>query len=60
VKRSDVSGWGILGGVALMPFAALWYLLVLRQIRFWGIATCARQGWVTRRQVEVRLEEGAA
>ena len=40
-----------------MPLAALWYLVVLRQIRFYGILTCARQGWVTRGQIEVRLEE---
>jgi hypothetical protein len=33
----------------------LWYLVVLRQIRFYGIATCWRQGWVTRANVEVRL-----
>ena len=42
-------------GIALMPVAALWYLLVLRQIRFYGIATCHRQGWVTRKKVEVTI-----
>jgi hyaluronan synthase len=57
-RRSDQSLPGLLAGVALMPLAALWYLLVLRQIRFWGIATCHRQGWVTRGQVEVRLDPG--
>jgi hyaluronan synthase len=41
--------------VALLPFAALWYLLVLRQIRFYGMATCHRQGWITRKKVEVKL-----
>ena len=35
--------------------AALWYLLVLRQIRFYGMATCHRQGWITRKKVEVTL-----
>ena len=57
IKRSDLTMWDVLSGIALMPFAALWYLIVLRQIRFYGILTCARQGWVTRGQVEVRLEE---
>jgi hyaluronan synthase len=56
IRRSDQGLGGLLTGVALMPFAALWYLLVLRQIRFYGIATCARQKWVTREQVEVRLD----
>jgi hyaluronan synthase len=59
ISRSDVSFWSALGGVALMPPAALWYLLVLRQIRFYGIATLARQGWVTRRKVEVKLHEAS-
>jgi hypothetical protein len=37
--------------------AALWYLVILRQIRFYGIATCARQHWVTREKVEVKIRE---
>ena len=57
IKRSDQGLGGLLAGIALMPAAALWYLLVLRQIRFYGIATCARQNWVTRKQIEVRLLE---
>lgn len=56
IRRSDQGLGGLLAGIALMPLAALWYLLVLRQIRFWGIATCNRQGWVTRQHVEVRLD----
>lgn len=55
LKRSDQSSWSLVYGVALMPLAAVWYLLVLRQIRFFGIATCTRQGWVTRQKVEVTL-----
>jgi hyaluronan synthase len=55
VKRSDQGWLSKLAGVALMPPAALWYLLVLRQIRFYGMATCHRQGWVTRQKVEVKL-----
>jgi hyaluronan synthase len=56
IKRSDQSRAGLLAGICLMPLAAIWYLLVLRQIRLYGIATCHRQGWVTRRHVEVTLQ----
>jgi hyaluronan synthase len=56
VRRSDQGVFNRLFGVALLPVAALWYVLVLRQIRFYGIATCWRQGWVTRQHVEVRLD----
>ncbi len=56
VRRSDQGLWSRLFGVALLPVAALWYVIVLRQIRFYGIATCWRQSWVTRKHVEVRLD----
>ncbi len=56
VRRSDQGTMSRLIGVALLPVAALWYVIVLRQIRFYGIATCWRQGWVTRQHVEVRLD----
>jgi hyaluronan synthase len=56
VQRSDQGTLSRLIGVALLPAAALWYVTVLRQIRFYGIATCWRQGWVTRQKVEVRLD----
>ena len=55
VHRSDVRWRAWLVSTALLPFAALWYLLVLRQIRFYGMATCHRQGWITRKKVEVTL-----
>lgn len=55
VRRSDQGLGAKLAGIALMPIAAIWYLLVLRQIRFYGIATCYRQGWVTRKKVEVTI-----
>lgn len=55
VKRSDLRWPTWLGSTLLLPFAALWYLLVLRQIRFYGMATCHRQGWVTRKKVEVTI-----
>lgn len=60
IHRTDQSRLNRLIGIFLLPFAALWYTLVLRQIRFYGIATCWRQGWVTRKQVEVRLDGKAA
>lgn len=53
VSRSDQGRWQKLGAIALLPFAALWFLLVLRQVRWYGMATCHRQGWVTRGKVEV-------
>lgn len=53
ITRSDLTRWQMLRGVALMPLAALWYLLVLRQLRFWGMLTCDRQGWNTRSEIEV-------
>jgi hypothetical protein len=57
LSRSDLRWWQTAAGVALMPLAALWYLVVLRQLRYYGIATCSRQGWVTRNKVEVRLHD---
>ena len=57
VRRSDQRWYSKLAGVLLLPAAALWYLVVLRQIRFYGIATCARQHWVTREKVEVKIHE---
>jgi hyaluronan synthase len=55
IRRSDIRWFSWLASSALLPFAALWYLLVLRQIRFYGMATCHRQGWITRKKVEVTL-----
>jgi hyaluronan synthase len=59
IRRSDQGLGGKLAGVAMMPLAALWYLVVLRQMRFYGMATCTRQGWNTRHEVEVTLERSA-
>jgi len=53
IRRSDQTRWDTMRGIALMPLAALWYLLVLRQIRFWGMLTCDRQSWNTRANIEV-------
>jgi hyaluronan synthase len=53
VKRSDQTSLGRLGGVALNPLASFWVLAVLRFVRIYGTFTFLRQGWITRRQVEV-------
>jgi hyaluronan synthase len=55
IRRSDEAMGDRLKGILLLPVAAIWYLLVLRQMRFYGIVTCGRQGWVTRGKVEVRI-----
>jgi hyaluronan synthase len=49
-----------LGRLALMlmyPVGVVWTSVILRPIRLYGIATCLKQGWVTRtRGVEVAAE----
>jgi hyaluronan synthase len=56
ISRSDERRVDRTFAILLLPLASLWYLLVLRQIRYYGIATCARQHWVTREKVEVTIE----
>lgn len=53
ISRSDMSWLDWVKGLALLPVGALWYTLVLRQLRIYGAFTCDRQGWVTRKKVEV-------
>jgi hyaluronan synthase len=44
---------------ALAPVAWLWLFTALRLVRYYGIATCMRQSWVTRQHgAEVWLEHG--
>ncbi|WP_435174081.1 glycosyltransferase [Actinacidiphila sp. bgisy145] len=38
---------------ACAPLMTLWSLTVLRAVRWYGLATCARTGWLTRETVEV-------
>ncbi|MFI0721668.1 glycosyltransferase [Streptomyces sp. NPDC021224] len=38
---------------ACSPLATVWGLTVLRSLRWYGLATCARTGWGTRAKVEV-------
>ena len=60
VRRSD-EGWATrVSSLLYYPAALLWGNLVLRPLRFYGIATWRRQGWVTRGKVEVALTEAAA
>ena len=50
VHRSDEGWWFRLGTLLCYPPAMLWAALVLRPLRFWGMATWRRQGWTTRKQ----------
>ena len=53
VHRSDQNWLDRLIVVLMAPITALWVALVLRPVRLYGIATCLRQGWMTRGQVEI-------
>lgn len=48
VHRSDEGFWDRFMTLAIYPAAVLWGLLVLRWLRFYGIATYWKQGWNTR------------
>ncbi len=57
VHRSDEGWWFRLGTLLCYPSAMLWAAVVLRPLRFWGMATWRRQGWTTRKQgAEVGIE----
>ncbi|SCF19885.1 glycosyltransferase [Micromonospora chokoriensis] len=55
VRRSDQSTAYQWGTWLLTPVAVVFALVVLRAIRWYGIATCWRTGWGTRTKVEVAL-----
>lgn len=55
VRRSDQSLGYQWATWALTPIAVVWALVVLRAIRWYGVATCWRTGWGTRKTVEVAL-----
>lgn len=60
VVRSDESWFGRFRSFLLSPFVGVWVLFVLRPLRFYGICTCMRQGWVTRtKKVEVGIGSAA-
>jgi hyaluronan synthase len=61
IRRSDQRLIDRLEAFVLVPFAMAWMTIVLRPIRLYGMATCLRQGWVTRgSKVEVVSQEVAA
>jgi hyaluronan synthase len=53
VRRSDQNWIDRLINVLIAPATAVWVTFVLRPLRVYGILTCLRQGWITRRQVEI-------
>jgi len=54
IRRHGQSLRRQLGVFALAPLAMLWSTVVLRALKWYGVATCARTGWGTRANVEVR------
>jgi hyaluronan synthase len=50
VQRSDDPWWVPAVQLLACPVTVLWRLAVLRFVRYYGIATCLKQGWVTRQQ----------
>ncbi|MFV2012502.1 MULTISPECIES: glycosyltransferase [unclassified Micromonospora] len=55
IRRSDQSTAYQLGTWMLAPVAVLWAMLVLRVARWYGVVTCWKTGWGTRKTVEVTL-----
>ncbi|BAJ27055.1 MULTISPECIES: glycosyltransferase [Kitasatospora] len=53
VRRHDHTPRQQLATFALAPLTMLWVLVVLRALRWYGAATCARTGWGTRGRVEL-------
>jgi hyaluronan synthase len=48
VRRSDDSVWSRIGSMLLCPTGGLWFTLVLRPVRLYGMATFLKQQWITR------------
>lgn len=60
LARTDVPARSRVATWLLMPAAVLWAWLVLRPVRWYGMATCARTGWGTRDDgAEVTLTDPA-
>lgn len=56
ITRTDERLRSRLGTWALMPLAVIWAWTVLRALRWYGMATCAKTGWGTRQDgAEVTL-----
>jgi hyaluronan synthase len=60
VRRADQNWLDRLINVLISPATAVWVTLVLRPLRIYGIVTCLRQGWVTRRRVEIMTTSARA
>jgi hyaluronan synthase len=56
VRREGESVWTRISSVLAYPAGLIWSSYFLRPIRFYGIFTCFRQGWVTR---QAGIEIGA-
>jgi len=57
ICRSDHAPGQQIDTWLLAPLSFLWSLAVLRPARVYAMLTCARNGWGTRRQVEVGITE---
>ena len=55
VRRSDQTTAYQWGTWLLTPVAVAFAFFVLRAIRWYGVATCWKTGWGTRKTVEVSL-----
>lgn len=57
VRRSDQSRWSQFLSYMFTPLTALWVFIVLRVVRWYGMCTCLKTGWGTRKNVEVSLDK---
>jgi hyaluronan synthase len=48
VRGSEDSVWVRIGSMLLCPTGGLWFTLVLRPVRLYGMATFLKQRWITR------------
>jgi hyaluronan synthase len=57
VRREGESLWTRISSVLAYPAGLIWSSYFLRPIRFYGIFTCFKQGWVTRQTgIEIRAD----
>ncbi len=62
ITSTGGTGWFRFVTVLSFPTAMLWATFVLRPLRYYGMATCLKQGWTTRTEgveVEMALESTA-
>jgi hyaluronan synthase len=58
IRREGESAWQRALTMLIYPAGLLWSTYCLRPVRFYGIVTCLRQGWVTRQQGVEITEDG--